>query len=101
MSSFSQMNSRVSFSNEGTNSGERRSETRVTTHQEASIRIAEGMPAVPCVVNDISKSGARIRFEKMPKLPAQVQLMIHYPSDKHACEVCWIKDNEVGLKFID
>ena len=79
---------------------ERRSEMREVTLLQAEVRIAEEPKSIPCVVNDISKSGARVFFEEVPNLPDHVQLVIHHPESEHHCEVRWTSGDEAGLKFV-
>ena len=79
---------------------ERRSELRRVTLLQAEIRISENSSPIACVVNDISKSGARVFFEDIPKLPGHVYLLIHHPASQHKCEVRWTNGDEAGLKFV-
>lgn len=79
---------------------ERRSEVRRDTLLQAEIRVSEGSTSIPCVVNDISKSGARVLFEDNPKLSRHVHLVIHHPMREYTCEVRWQNGDEAGLMFI-
>ncbi|MGI9353236.1 MAG: PilZ domain-containing protein [Rhizobiaceae bacterium] len=80
---------------------DRRSEPRRITLLQAEIRISEDAAPIACVVNDVSKSGARVFFDVIPTLPRHVHLHIHHPESSHKCEVRWTDGDEVGLMFVD
>lgn len=79
---------------------ERRTEPRRVTLLQAEIRVSDEAAPIACIVNDISKSGARVFFDDIPKLPGHVDLLIHHPESRHKCEVRWINGDEAGLKFV-
>lgn len=71
----------------------------------AAITVVEGSDgpagALPCVVLDISKSGARLHVHSPTETPDRFQLVVESENSSHRCEVVWRRDNEVGVKFVD
>lgn len=52
------------------------------------------------VLLDISKTGARVRFNHRPSLPAVVRLHVNAQSIKVDAEVVRVDDVDVGLRFL-
>ena len=54
----------------------------------------------PCVVRDISDTGARIRTDEDRHPPDTFQLLIELDGVVADCEVVWRNGNQVGVRFL-
>ena len=69
--------------------------------QTAWITLDGGFAARRCVVQDISKSGARISFDEAATLPARLRLAFGRDARTgHICQVVWRRGTTAGLKFV-
>jgi hypothetical protein len=76
-------------------------ETRKSLRQPGWITLDGGFAARPCVVQDISSTGAKITVEDPNVLPAKLRLA--FTRDARTgrnCEVVWRRGNSVGIKFV-
>ncbi len=77
---------------------ERRGDLRESAPQKAMVRFGRAAPA-PCVVRDVSDSGARISFENPALVPPRFEIRIGNASWRQA-QVRWRNRTEVGVEFI-
>jgi hypothetical protein len=76
-------------------------ETRKSLRQPGWITLDGGFAARPCVVQDISLTGAKITVDDPNVLPAKLRLA--FTRDARTgrnCEVVWRRGNSVGIKFV-
>ncbi|MEA2914150.1 MAG: hypothetical protein QOJ15_6231 [Bradyrhizobium sp.] len=76
-------------------------ETRKSLRQPGWITLDGGFAARPCVVQDISSTGAKITVDDPNVLPAKLRLA--FTRDARTgrnCEVVWRRGNSVGIKFV-
>jgi len=55
---------------------------------------------LPCVVRDISESGARLAVEVTGAVPDTFELIIELEGFEASCSVVWRRANEVGVRFV-
>lgn len=53
----------------------------------------------PCILRDLSMTGARVVFESEPALQETVTLRIELTGERRRARVAWQKDREAGLEF--
>jgi hypothetical protein len=76
-------------------------ETRKSLRQPGWITLDGGFAARPCVVQDMSNSGAKITIDDSNALPAKLRLA--FARDARTgrnCEVVWRRGKVVGIKFV-
>jgi hypothetical protein len=76
-------------------------EVRKSLHQPGWITLEGGFAARPCVVQDLSTSGAKVTIEDPNALPAKLRL--GFSRDARTgrnCEVVWRRGKVVGVKFV-
>lgn len=56
--------------------------------------------AIPCIVRDISESGAKIQFDLGWIVPSRFTIFIELDGVKVDCEKVWHRGNLYGVKFI-
>jgi hypothetical protein len=81
--------------------GTKKRESRKSLHQSGWISLEGGFAARPCVVQDMSTTGAKITIVDPNTLPAKLKLA----SSRDArigrnCEVVWRRGKSVGVKFV-
>ena len=54
-----------------------------------------------CRIRDISESGAKVRCEGGPEKGLMVDLKVTKFEDIRRAEVMWVRDGEIGLRFIN
>ena len=65
-------------------------------------RIACEPDDIPCLISDISESGARIQVSKAAELPTSFMLYFGETAMvKRNCVVRWRKEDEMGVQFPD
>jgi hypothetical protein len=76
-------------------------EARKSLHQPGWITLEGGFAARPCVVQDLSTSGAKVTIEDPNALPAKLRLAFSRDArtGRH-CEVVWRRGKVVGVKFV-
>ncbi|MBR0871227.1 PilZ domain-containing protein [Bradyrhizobium tropiciagri] len=83
-------------------SGTRKRETRKSLRQSGWITLDGGFAARPCVVEDMSSSGARITVQDNSALPAKLRLAFSRDARTgRACEVVWRDGKTFGIKFVN
>jgi hypothetical protein len=76
-------------------------ETRKSLSQPGWITLDGGFAARPCVVQDMSSTGAKITIQDPNVLPARLRLA--FARDARTgrnCEVVWRRGSSVGIKFV-
>ena len=64
--------------------------------------VSAGGSVMRCVVRNISREGAAIDVENAAFVPQQFRLVMAKDSSiVHQCRVAWIKQNRIGLTFIN
>ena len=81
--------------------GTKKRETRKSLHQPGWITLDGGFAARPCVVQDLSGSGAKLTIEDPNTLPAKLRLAFSRDARSgRNCEVVWRRGRTVGIKFV-
>ena len=81
--------------------GTRKRETRKALRQSGWITLDGGFAARPCVVEDISSSGAKITVQDNNTLPAKLRLAFSRDARTgRACEVVWREGKTFGVRFV-
>lgn len=76
-------------------------ETRKSVRQPGWITLEGGFAVRPCVVQDLSSTGARVTVDDPNVLPAKLRLA--FTRDARTgrnCEVVWRRGKTVGVKFV-
>ena len=79
----------------------RKREVRKSLHQPGWITLEGGFAARPCMVQDLSATGAKITMDDLNVLPARLRLA--FARDARTgrnCEVVWRSGKAVGVKFV-
>jgi PilZ domain len=79
---------------------ERRKNFRVIWKVPATIYDVERHLERPCILNDLSSSGARLSGVRANTIPDEFRLRTPL-GDRHSCYVVWRTDNELGVRFAD
>lgn len=81
--------------------GTKKRETRKSLRQSGWITLDGGFAARPCVVEDISSSGAKITVQDNNTLPAKLRLAFSRDARTgRACEVVWREGKTFGVRFV-
>ena len=76
-------------------------EARKSLHQGGWITLEGGFAARPCVVRDLSSSGAKLTIDDPNTLPAKLRLAFSRDARTgRPCEVVWRRGQTVGIKFV-
>jgi hypothetical protein len=79
----------------------RKREARKSLQQPGWITLEGGFAARPCVVRDMSSTGARITIDDPNTLPAKLRLAFTRDARTgRACEVVWRRGKSFGIKFV-
>jgi hypothetical protein len=76
-------------------------EARKSLHQPGWITLDGGFAARPCVVQDMSATGAKITIDDTNTLPGRLKLA--FSRDVRTgrnCEVVWRRGKSAGVKFV-
>ena len=79
--------------------GERRGAKRCIVKSAGTIRSCAKCPTVPCIVHDISETGARLLIENVIHVSSTFRLTIEGDDFIAECVVVWRGDLEVGVIF--
>jgi hypothetical protein len=81
---------------------ERRKNFRVEWNTPARIRLPNSRSSLPCVVHNLSNTGARITSPEIARVPDQFTLELSPDEGNRArvCRVVWRTSAELGVKFI-
>jgi hypothetical protein len=75
---------------------------RTRRRNAAWIGIGNGRTHIPCVLWDISETGARLAAPRSKTLPAAFKLILAKDGSSHrACRVVWRNDKQLGVQFIE
>jgi hypothetical protein len=76
-------------------------EVRKSLQQPGWISFEGGFAARPCVVQDMSSSGAKITIEDPNSLPGKLRLALSRDARTgRNCEVVWRRGKSVGVRFV-
>ena len=76
-------------------------EARKSLRQPGWITLDGGFAARPCVVQDMSATGAKITIDDPNMLPAKLRLALSRDARTgRPCEVVWRRGKSVGIKFV-
>ncbi len=76
-------------------------EARKSLHQPGWITLDGGFAARPCVVRDMSTTGAKLTIDDPNVLPAKLRL--GFSRDARTgrnCEVVWRRGKSLGVRFV-
>jgi hypothetical protein len=72
------------------------------TETEELAYVSSGGSVMRCVVRNISREGAAIDVENPAFVPQHFRLVMAKDSAiVHECRVAWIKQNRIGITFVD
>ena len=81
--------------------GTKKRESRRSLQQSGRITLDGGFAARPCVVQDMSTTGAKITIDDQNTLPAKLKLAFSRDARTgRNCEVVWRRGKSVGVKFV-
>jgi len=81
--------------------GPKKREVRKSVRQPAWITLEGGFAVRPCVVQDLSPTGAKVTIEDPNTLPAKLKLAFSRDArNGRNCEVVWRRGKVVGVKFV-
>jgi hypothetical protein len=76
-------------------------EARKSLQQPGWITLEGGFAVRPCVVQDMSSSGAKLTVDDPNPLPARLRLAFSRDARTgRNCEVVWRRGKAVGIKFV-
>jgi hypothetical protein len=76
-------------------------DARKSLRQPGWITLEGGFAARPCVVEDLSASGAKITVGDNNTLPTKLKLSFSRDTrNGRPCEVVWRRGKTVGVKFV-
>lgn len=79
----------------------RKREARKSLQQPGWITFEGGFAARPCVVQDMSSSGAKITIDDPNSLPGKLRLALSRDARTgRSCEVVWRRGKSVGVRFV-
>lgn len=79
---------------------ERRKSDRKKTFRAAVTLFESPSSPMPCIVMDISATGARIKALSADELPNEFLLTIESTMAQHQCKVVWRVGDELGIHFM-
>ena len=81
--------------------GKKNRETRKSLQQSGWITMEGGFAARPCMVHDLSTSGAKVTIDDPSALPAKLRLAFSRDARTgRNCEVVWRRGMSIGVKFV-
>ncbi|MDB5580727.1 MAG: pilus assembly protein PilZ [Bradyrhizobium sp.] len=76
-------------------------EVRKSVHQPGWITLEGGFAARPCVVQDLSSTGAKVTVDDPNVLPGRLRLAFSRDARTgRRCEVVWRRGKTFGVKFV-
>ncbi len=76
-------------------------EARKSLQQPGWITLEGGFAVRPCVIRDMSSSGARITIDDPNTLPGKLRLAFSRDARTgRNCEVVWRRGTSAGVKFV-
>ena len=80
---------------------QKKRETRKSLQQPGWITLEGGFAARPCVVQDMSSTGAKITIDDPNSLPGKLRLALSRDARTgRRCEVVWRRGKAVGVRFV-
>jgi hypothetical protein len=75
--------------------------SRSTLHSQGWIRMEGDFAVLPCVVVDVSQTGARLRVETSKRIADNFNLQLsRRKPNGHRCQVKWRRGEYLGVKFV-
>ena len=78
---------------------ERRDETRRRVCLGGQIETAAFLPAIPCMVRNVSLAGAQLRVCPAAILPERLMLYVPVRGERRIARLAWREGDKVGLRF--
>ena len=78
---------------------ERRDEVRRRVCFAGLIETAAFLPTLPCMVRDVSLTGARLKIDAAAILPDRVVLAVPLRGEQRRARVVWRQGEMAGLRF--
>lgn len=75
-------------------------ERRRRVLKRALAILDEHANSIPCVVRDISETGAKLVFEEFSPVPVHFELHVELDGFKVECERIWYENGVCGVRFI-
>jgi len=76
-------------------------EARKSLRQPGWITLEGGFAARPCVVEDISATGAKLTVDDPNMLPANLRLAFARDARSgRSCQVVWRRGKSLGIRFV-
>ncbi|HLV96224.1 MAG TPA: PilZ domain-containing protein [Candidatus Acidoferrales bacterium] len=76
-------------------------EARKSVQQQGWVTLEGGFAARPCVVHDMSSSGAKITVADSSALTGRVRLAFSRDAGRgRNCKVVWRRGKSLGVKFV-
>ena len=77
-----------------------RESIRLRTLKAGVVIFRGNLGTAACTIRDVSKYGARLRFDNTFWLPNKFRLLIESEDIEVGCQVVWRTDNDLGVTFI-
>jgi hypothetical protein len=77
----------------------KRSHKRQPFRHMARIFVEKDQPLIPCMILDISESGARIALKELHDLPAEFTLLLGPKGPVRKCQRMWQDGLALGVAF--
>ena len=76
-------------------------DARKSVHQAGWITLDGGFAARPCIVHDLSSTGAKVTVEDASVLAGNLRLAFSRDAKTgRSCEVVWRRGKSLGVKFV-
>lgn len=89
---------RIEYEDDEAAAGQRALRTRVLKGAHAAFN--QEFSAIPCIVRDMSDTGARLQFDEGWFVPPLFTLFVEIDGFKVECERVWHKGSSCGVRFI-
>lgn len=81
-------------------SSDHRKDVRRSVHQGARIVAVDGSPLCPCIMVDVSGSGARLLLPNSDVMPGAFVLLLSHDGElRRQCSLVWQLENSIGVRF--
>jgi hypothetical protein len=81
--------------------GDKRKDHRKSLKYPARIDLGDGNPPVPCLLVDVSESGAKVMVESHDDLPECFTLLLAGEGGRQRrCKLVWQEGNHFGAIFV-
>jgi hypothetical protein len=67
---------------------------------EATVVFDGGRSRMPCIIRNLSESGAKLEVESVTRVPRTFDLIVNRVRPQ-ACAVVWRSMRELGVQFMD